>query len=501
MLERLVSTGSGFPTVHVGDLTLHSRYNPPLEAEKYINSLNFREGVRFFILLEPGLGYTTQALRKKFPHTVILNIHVSDFFLRPEISSDSVADGVWSPGSGETLLHFLENHLPDTEAAAVAIVEWRPAQAAFGEVYLKIFAEIVEYIKRADANKRTMDNFGKRWFKNAFKNIRLLKKSLRYHPFFSPIVITGAGPSLEETIPILTEQKKYSSIFILAVSSSVPALLSAGLQPDLILTTDGGNWALLHLYETLRSKQKKAPAFAAAITAALPSQFAELPWLPISDGSLWQNLMLHSRGLPFAALPQRGTVTATALDLAFKLSQGPVYITGIDLGHRDIKTHARPYSFDRLLMGRESRFNPAYSQAFMRASSITASGSHGIYTQWFARQMAAYPDRLFSLGNNSSVFTERTTGILHPATGPVKETAATCNADVSRRIPREETVIPNEKSSTETVSAALLRALESGKTREILLQELGPLLFPGSSPVSAEAVREEIYTVCGVDHG
>ncbi len=489
MLERLVSTGSGFPTVYVGDLALHSRYNPPAEAEKYINSLNFRGGVRFFILLEPGLGYAAEVLRKNFPHTVILNIHVSDFFSRPEISScGGAADGVWSPGSGETLLHFLENHLPDTEAAAVAIVEWRPSQAAFGEAYLKLFAEIVEYIKRIDANKRTVDNFGRRWFKNVFKNLRLLKKSLRYHPFLSPIVITGAGPSLEETIPILMEQKKYASLFILAVSSSVPALLSACLQPDLILTTDGGNWALLHLYEALRAKQRKVPAFAAAITAALPSQFAELPWLPISDGSLWQNLLLHSTGLPFAVLPQRGTVTATALDLAFKLSQGPIYITGTDLGHRDIKTHARPYSFERLLTDKESHFNPVYSQTFMRASSIAAAGSHGIYTQWFARQMASYPDRLFSIGNNSSVFTERSSRILSPVSGPVKDFVA-------------ETAIPNEEPSTETISAALLHAMESDETRKVLMQELGPLLFPGSSTVSAEAIREEIYAASGVDHG
>jgi hypothetical protein len=497
MLERLAPTGSGFPTAYIGDHALHSRYNPLAEAERYINSLRFREEVRFFILLEPGLGYIARALREKFPDTLILTLHVSDFFSGNEISpvNASFTDAVWSPGLGETLVYFLENHIPDTEAASVAIVEWRPAQAAFGGAYLSLLTETVKYLKRADANKRTVDNFGRRWFKNVFKNLRLLKKSLCYSPFSSPVVITGAGPGLEETIPLLAEQKKYSSLFVLAVSSSVPALLAAGLRPDLILTTDGGNWALLHLYEALRPKGGEIPAFAAGITAALPSQFAGLPWLPISDGSLWQNLLLHNTGLPFAVLPQRGTVTAAALDLGFTLSRGPVYITGVDLGHRDIQTHTRPYSFERLLTEKASRLNPSYSQTFVRASAIAASGSHGIYAQWFARQMAAYPDRLFSLGNNNSVFDKHSTGIFPRKLMPIK------NFPI-------EIVISNDKPSSETASAVLLQALESGETREILLRELGPLLFPSNSPASAkehkvspEKVREEIYAAGGVGYG
>jgi hypothetical protein len=497
MLERLASTGSGFPTAYVGDQALHSRYNPPAEAEKYVNSLNFREEARFFILLEPGLGYAVEPLRKKFPAAVILSLHVSDFCAAQETCP--LPDGAWSPASGETLLRFLEDRLPDTEAAAVAIVEWRPAQAAYGGAYLKLFAETVEYIKRADANKRTLDNFGRRWFKNVFKNLRLLKQVPRFRPFAAPLVIAGAGPSLEETIPLLAEQKKRSPLFVLAASSAALALLHAGLPPDLILGTDGGNWALLHLYEAIRAGPgANAPPFAAALSAALPSQFAALPWLPISDGSLWQNLLLRGAGLPFESLPQRGTVTATALDLAFRLCQGPVFIAGTDLGHRDIQTHARPYSFERLLAEGASRLRPAYSQAFVRAAAIAASGSHGIYAQWFARQMAAYPDRLFSLGGNNAVFKERSANL------PMGK-----NTEPNGGV---EIVSLKDYPSTENLSATrarpLLRALDSDETRDALLRELAPLLFPGDSSMAdapsatmLAAVREEILAACGAEGG
>jgi hypothetical protein len=386
---------------------------------------------------------------------------------------------------------FLEDHIPDTEAASVALVEWRPSRTAFGKAYLRLFAETVEHRKRADANKRTADTFGKRWFRNVFKNLALLNKAPLYRPFAAPLVITGAGPSLEEVIPRLAERKKKSPLFILAVSSSVPALLAADLTPDLILSSDGGNWALLHLYEALR---KPLSAFAAALSAALPSQFAALPWLPISDGSLWQNTLLQSMGLPFVSFPQRGTVTAAALDLAFLLCRGKVYIAGTDLGSRDIRTHARPYSFERLLEEKATRLNPVYSQHFVRASVLAASGSQGIYAQWFARQNASWPDRLFSLGNNNAVFSARSADLPPPdEDGEEPEPAAIVSLQDTR--------------AAEKALETLLGALDSDGAGNTIPDELAPLLFPGGwsggREDMKEAVREAIRAAFtdGASHG
>jgi hypothetical protein len=484
MLERLVSTGSGFPTVYIGNQALHSRYNPVSEAEKYIDSLHFREGVRFFILLEPGLGYTAAVLREKFPGAVILILHVSDFFVSR--NNYAATFPVWSPGSGGSLQDFLEDHIPDTEAASVALVEWRPSRTAFGKAYLRIFAETAEHIKRADANKRTTEAFGKRWFSNVLRNLALLKQAPLCRPFATPLVVAAAGPSLEEAIPRLTEGKKKSPLFILAVSSATPALLAADLTPDLIVSSDGGNWALLHLYEALR---KPCPAFAAALSAALPSQFAALPWLPIGDGSLWQTTLLQSMGLPFVSFPQRGTVTAAALDLAFLLCRGRVYIAGTDLASRDIRTHARPYSFERLLAEKANRLNPAYSQQFCRASASASSGAQEIYAQWFARQSAAWPDRLFSLGNNNPVFSARSADLLLQ--------------DAEDKKPAPAAIVSlQDTRAAEKALETLLGALDSEGTGNTILDELAPLLFPGGWSGGREDLQEAVReAIRGGPHG
>ncbi|MDR3333737.1 MAG: DUF115 domain-containing protein [Treponema sp.] len=379
---------------------LHSRYNPVAEAERYVNSLSLRQETQFFILIEPGLGYIIPLLQKQCPQARIIALHVQGSLAAPQ-----PAVCTWCPETGIPLPHFLEQTIPDTEADALQIIEWRPALAVYGAEYLRLLTETVEFIKRIDANKRTIRTFGRRWFRNFFKNIGIL------HRIYTapagclgslPLIVTGAGPSLEETLPLMREVRNHSSLLILAAASSVPALLTGGIVPDFVITTDGGGWARLHLYDCLRSK----PPFglAASLIAALPSQCAEVPILVISDGSCWQNLVLQGLAIPGINLLQRGTVTAQALDLAFVLTSGPIYITGMDLANQDIRTHARPYSFERLLEEKATRFNPVYSQSFVRSRAIEAGGSHRIYASWFKERLGAYPRPIVSLGANNPVF-------------------------------------------------------------------------------------------------
>ncbi|MDR1375140.1 MAG: DUF115 domain-containing protein, partial [Treponema sp.] len=358
VLEGLTTAANGMPTVLAGKRALHSRYNPGEEAERYIASLGMGSEVKYCILLEPGLGYLIPPLRRKCPAAKILILHVSSFFSKlPAAAEAENADppegggtAVWSPGSGRSLSSFLEETIPDTAAAAIRLIEWRPALDIYGGEYLKRLRETVEYIKRADANRRTVLNFGRRWFRNALRNAEILRRAVVFTPGTLPCIVTGAGPGLEEAAPAILQSRRGTGripyggrkagsgpqkpgCFILAAASSAPALVARGLKPDLVISTDGGGWALLHLYETLRPGG--STVLAAGLTAALPSQCAALPVLVISDGSLWQSRLLHGLGVPFINLSQRGTVTASALDLAMVFTEGGVFIAGTDLSHRD----------------------------------------------------------------------------------------------------------------------------------------------------------------------
>ncbi|MDR3303749.1 MAG: DUF115 domain-containing protein [Treponema sp.] len=464
---------------------LHSRYNPVAEAERYINSLTLKPDTQFFILIEPGLGYIIPILREKRPDAKIIALHVTE-----PTGAAPTATPSWSPAHKETLQNFLESEIPDAGATVIQVIEWRPAMAMYGERYLRLLAETVDFIRRIDANRRTNREFGRRWFSNFFKNLRLVNRCCHPPtlPFNTPVIVTGAGPSLENAIPLIREQR--SEVFLLAASSSVLALETRGVIPDMIISTDGGGWALMHLYECLRdSPVAAAPPFvlAASMNAALPSQCASLPLLLLSDGSLWQGFVLHKLGIPFVRLLQRGTVTASALDLAFILTKGSVVISGTDLAINDIRIHAHPYSFERQLELRANRLLPLYNQYFTRARAIADGKSHDIYAAWFKSHIAEWPKRFYSLGSNSAAFNEipqwdgaayrhtsqklKTTRIAHPA--PVKAAVALLSRALSNTAIKQELaslLLPDE-SAPDTVSIADLKYIIGDLTKAQLFYE------------------------------
>jgi hypothetical protein len=445
---------------------LHSRYNPAGEAEKYVNALVFREVPRFLILMEPGRGYMIPLLARKFPEAKIIVIH-AEAQESPDTSNLKIPPTVWEPACGVSLERFLEQEIPDIEAAAVRIIEWRPALALYGEAYRRLMAETVAVIKRLDANKRTTRTFGLRWFKNFFRILGALRTVIyQAGPLTpAPCIVAGAGPSLEEAIPLIKGLKTRVPLLVLGVSSGAMAFRERGLVPDLVIATDGGGWALLHLYEGLRGADRPF-GLAVSLFSALPSQAGDTPLLLISDGSLWQRLILKELNLPYISLVQRGTVTASALDLAFSLTAGNVFIAGMDLSHRDIRTHARPYSFEGILEAKASRLNPVYAQTFTRSFGILTGGSYNIYADWFARQLTAYPQRLYSLGEN------------HPVFSGLKPWDA---ADWKKAVPNPSFGIQRLSSEMPLVQQGadtLIRALIDPRTSEAIRRELGPLLFP-----------------------
>lgn len=470
-------------------VSLHSRYNPQGEAERYINSLSFNGKIRFFILIEPGLGYIIAPLKKKVPDAKIIALHAAEHNSAEHNSAEANGlkrpDSEWSPGTGISIQDFLEREIPDSEATEIRMLEWRPALAVYGGAYLSLVEETARFIKRADANTRTLNAFGKRWFRNFFKNLGLIRNVICPVPFSLPLLVTGAGPGLEEVIPAIREKSRRSSFFVLAVSSSAAALKAGGIVPDMVISTDGGPWAAFHLFECYRGGSAACP-LAVSMTAALPSQCGAAPVLPISDGSFWQTLILKELGIPFFVLPQRGTVSAAALDLAFALTESEIFITGVDLANRDIQSHARPYSFDRFLEERACRLNPVYSQTYRRSSLLKAGGSYGIYASWFEKQLAAYPKRLHSLGNNNPLFSQLESPL--PPTG-----GRAGNASANFRI----FTLEPEGDISQKALAILEKALGDPVLSKKLGEELGSLLFPRGTSPSREKLIGALHSAAG----
>ena len=469
--ESIIPAKTGY-TVLSGDKVLHSRYDPAAEAEKYIDSLDLKP-FKYFILLEPGLGYLADSLKNRFPQSMIISLHCSSFFKNRDFS--------WNPSFSETLEDFLEHILSDADASEIKIIDWKPSINIYGKSCLDLALKTVECVKRISAGRKTVKVFGKRWIKNAIKNISMLKNIVIIKPSTMPVLVCAAGPSLNDSITNITNWKNSWTLpVILSVSSASTALLYNGIMPNSIVTTDGGAWANFHLFEYFRSYKNtldEKPVIASALIAALPSQAKDYPVQIIRDGSLWQDLLLKAAGiLQYSfVFPQRGTVSVSALDMAFFLSKGEIYICGMDLSHQDLLTHVRPYAFEKFLEQKQSRKKPLYSQIFEREDIIRSSGSHDIYASWFKSHLSLFP-RLYAFGESKY-------GI--PAGKP--------DSNKTKNILCKKKCVINSINKKRAVYV-LNNALDDPLTKDQLGKELAELLF-GEKPAENKNCTNELKKI------
>jgi hypothetical protein len=397
MDEKIFPSKIGTLTASCGTVSLHSLYDPIKEAERYVESLEIKNDTTCFILLEPALSYIIPVLRKKNHDIHIIVLRCSSFFVGKENADDE-----WLYGSSENIQSFLERCIQDEHISYAKIIEWRPSFDAYGETYTFLLEGIRTFMKRSVANIITAKVFGPRWVKNCLQNLSMLKKVLTFKMGTCPVIVCGAGPSLETSFPLIKQFQQRQNVFIVAVSSAFLALKEYGINPHLVIGSDGGNWARFHFAECVRDFPPEH-FFCAALNAALPSQCNDQAVLMLGDMSAWQSLLLEKMFVPHLRFPQRGSVTAAALDLAFQLTSGNVFVSGIDLSENDLLTHARPYAFDEMIRVKSNRFHPYYSEMFKRKKN-TASNALDIYADWFYQYVEKYLGRIFSLGKNHTCF-------------------------------------------------------------------------------------------------
>ena len=410
MIEEIIFSKSGLPVASVRGVPIHSLYDPIKEAERFVAARNIREDSSTILLIAPGLCYLVPPLRKLIPGVRIIALHCSSFYRNQLCHSqdpDSLGkfrpDSQWSVSDEIDLYTFLENEIDDYEARTTRILEWRPATKAYGKSALKLLDSVSGYLKRINANAITSEKFGKRWIRNSIRflhayvpNNQILERVSR------PIIVMASGPSLEACIQDFRNPAIRNQFILMALSSAVDCLLARDIIPDIIVATDGGNWAKFHLFDAIR---KNIP-LAISIVGALPSQYFELPLFAIIDATQWQRALIRNIAMPVLIAPQRGTVAATAIDLALALTDAEIYIAGLDLGVRNGRSHARPNALDRFYDKADNRIHPGATGDYQRYLDNQKASALDIYASWFSAKSNTYGKRLVVLGQPSPALSE-----------------------------------------------------------------------------------------------
>lgn len=239
-----VESKEGLVVPRLGGQMLHSKYYPLKEGSRY--NFNPPQPNSCCIALGFGAGY-----------------HLVDYCKRGSLLAVPLDYGLLKGvlARVELAQHFPEGSLKLVSAQEVEQFFDYFQNSSFyfiiNNTLQKIFSaasrEAVELIKaklgRRLLELNTQRHFGQVWFKNILKSFkRLLAGEYSNEALIlegRPIVVAGAGPSLESNIELLKERRE--EIYLAAADTAYPVLMRQGLEPDFVFSFDANSHSYLHL--------------------------------------------------------------------------------------------------------------------------------------------------------------------------------------------------------------------------------------------------------------
>ncbi len=379
---------------------LHSAYNPQSEGEKFVQNLKADFLPSLIIIIEPALSYCAPFLRKKFPDTTLCAIHFSEDWKEPFSKTDCQWDKVFYYSENSNFAEKLLFYFGEEKLCSCLIFDWIASRNIFPQESDNIWQELKSAILKSRDIIGTRSYFSKRWLKNTLIFCANVKRCALIQKTKLPIVICASGPSLKSSISKIKQYR--NSFFLIAVSSAYRPLIENDIRPDLIMSTDGGFWAKMHLsYPGQKKFKNNGDFFALSTESAIPKNiFEENIILPLCYDDGIGNIFLKSCGIPYMKAIRNGTVSGTALEFAFSITSGNVYFCGLDLAPAQGFQHTQPNALEG--NSEKSDFRTKNKESRLAASQFSSNGSLEIYRNWFITNSKKFSRRFFRLSDNFS---------------------------------------------------------------------------------------------------
>jgi len=332
----------------------HSRYNPELEAERFLHSVLGGRHPSIFLIVGGGMNYLGHLVSRLFPGSIHVSLQPCDFFNGHEIVR---SDFNWFPSCGKSLQSVLSEALAEGHGAGgVAVIEWPAVVSRFPLETGMIRKAIRDVLESTSTSLATNAYWARRWLRNSIRFMAFASRFANISTGTCPIVIACPGPSLPDELDAI--QKSGSNLALWALASAVPALRARRMEPELVISTDPGFWNGEHVRAMLASDTPLAmPPSSYAQDAIL----RKTPIVPLDTDLLFEADAIKATGHPGKKASAAGSALGTALSLALTSTTGSVAVAGYDLAAKGIDDHVRPYPFDILEETKSLRFRPGLS--------------------------------------------------------------------------------------------------------------------------------------------
>ncbi len=360
----LLQTEKGL-TARIGSILLYPLEDPEAYARKRAQAADIPPRTLVFVP-SVGLGYGLRELVDRLPE--------SSSVLCVETDQRIMA---LAAGAGLPMHPRLTVVRTDSEAAVCGVLEgmgpgnfrrvvgvplsagYRLDRGRYDAMREALSSEIRSYWQ----NRMTLIGMGSLYVRNLFDNLFRLPRSGDLSELITekPVVVCGAGPSLDAGIPMLLRLR--GRYLLAAVDTALPALASAGLRPDLIVTLEAQH---ANLADFLPFRDPSVPVVCDLVSCPavlrlsprslffFSSAFAPIPLLD----------RLKARGILPSPMPALGSVGVAAAFAVLHASRGPVFLTGLDLSFPDGRTHARGVPSHIATLASSGRFRGTGQEAY-----------------------------------------------------------------------------------------------------------------------------------------
>jgi len=392
MMVKILTGPNGHKYACVNNISIHSKYSPQKESDKFIQR-KIQDSPSVIIILGPGLGYLIDSCRLRFPNTKIINIFYNNIFLNSNTSND---ESCFLFDGKQDLKYFLKNRLHDLDLEGAAVLEWPASARVFPEISLKANAIVRDVFKELHGNFITIDSFGKRMIRNSILNFLFHSNIRAMNPIDRPLLIAASGPTLEKSISVIKEYA--NTFFILALPSSVEIMNYYNVQYDAVLFTDPGYYANLHSY-SLFSNQSSETLIIKNISSAFSSSILDNPTIFLGSANFFeQPYISYYYNDSKYIVPEIGTVAGTAIEISERFSPPFTIVAGLDLSYLDLLSHARPHTFYTYFLTQNYRKNPFLHTLFNRKHLFTeSSNAYSTYTAWFKHKLGKITSPVYRL--------------------------------------------------------------------------------------------------------
>ena len=382
---------NGQKSCSIKNINFHSSYNPEREAETFVNNIQTDFIPSCIIILEPGLSYISDYLRKRFPKTTLVAIRLINDFSEYDNKWDKVI-------YYRDYINFSEiiyNTLGEELLLSSIQLNWPPAQNIFIDELSKIWTEIKKSILKSRDILYTRSYFSQKWFLNSISFFSNVKNIYSFNKINIPILITASGPSLQSSINKIKENR--DSFFLIGLSSSISVLQKNEILPDLIMSTDGGFWSKFHLYSPTTKIQNQF--YALTDENCTPKKIMQNEKIiPLCYKNSIGEKLFQSLNINYFYAQRNGTVSGTAAELALALTSKNIYFCGLDLSPSKSFQHTQPNSLEYFSQNKDFRLKNKESR--ISKSRFNSTGSLELYQNWFKTYSEQFHNRIYRLSDD-----------------------------------------------------------------------------------------------------